>query len=120
MLEDYKIKVFDTVCRTRSFTRAAQYLDITQPAVSQNIAELERMLGATLFVRGRSEVSLTPEGEQFRTYSDRILYWCSLAEAKFMHTESPGLRQSTLLELGGGNQAEIYVEDGALNIRFNK
>ena len=40
MLEDYTLKVFEAVARNRSFTAAARELDVTQPAVSQKIAEL--------------------------------------------------------------------------------
>ena len=41
MLEDFKIKVFVTVASTGSFTKAGELLGISQPAVSQNVAELE-------------------------------------------------------------------------------
>jgi DNA-binding transcriptional LysR family regulator len=73
MLEDYTLKVFDAVARNRSFTAAARELDVTQPAVSQKIAELEKSLGAELFTRSRSSVSLTPEGEVFMYYARRIM-----------------------------------------------
>ena len=42
MLEDFRLKVFLTVESEGSFTKAARNLGISQPAVSQNIAELER------------------------------------------------------------------------------
>ncbi|MBR3285775.1 MAG: LysR family transcriptional regulator [Bacteroidales bacterium] len=58
-MEDYTLKVFEAVARNRSFTAAARELDVTQPAVSQKIAELEKSLGANLFVRNRTSVSLT-------------------------------------------------------------
>ena len=48
MLEDFKLKVFVEVAREKSFTRAASALSISQPAVSQNIAELEKQLGTKL------------------------------------------------------------------------
>ena len=63
MLEDYTLKVFEAVARNRSFTAAARELDVTQPAVSQKIAELEKSLGANLFVRNRTSVSLTPRAK---------------------------------------------------------
>ncbi|MBR5432384.1 MAG: LysR family transcriptional regulator, partial [Bacteroidales bacterium] len=73
MLEDYTLKVFEAVARNRSFTAAARELDVTQPAVSQKIAELEKSLGANLFVRNRTSVSLTPQGEVFMYYAKRIM-----------------------------------------------
>ena len=49
------------VYRQRSFTRAGLDLGLTQTAVSHQIAQLERWLGCTLFLRGRAGVELTPE-----------------------------------------------------------
>ncbi|MFD9900598.1 LysR substrate-binding domain-containing protein [Mesorhizobium sp. NPDC059025] len=49
------------VYRQRSFTRAGLDLGLTQTAVSHQIAQLERWLGYTLFLRGRAGVELTPE-----------------------------------------------------------
>lgn len=73
MLEDYTLKVFEAVARNRSFTAAARELDVTQPAVSQKIAELEKSVGQELFVRSRTSVSLTPQGEVFMYYAKRIM-----------------------------------------------
>ena len=42
MLGDFRLKVFEALSATGSFTRAAEQLGISQPAVSQNIAELGR------------------------------------------------------------------------------
>ena len=46
-----------------SFTRAANVLNLTQPAVSHHIKELEQQLGVTLFLRKKGQIQLTPEGE---------------------------------------------------------
>ena len=59
MLEDNRIKVFLTVLECGNFTAAALKLGISQPAVSQNIAELERLLGVPLMERARGEIALT-------------------------------------------------------------
>ena len=120
MLESYKLRVFETVRRTHSFTKAAQMLDVTQPSISQNIAELEKLLGVTLFNRSRGDVSLTPDGELFGQYVERILHWCALAEEKFMHKQYPPSSQSALFTLEDGSRAEVFVRDGAINIRFGK
>lgn len=66
-----------------NFTRAAQHLGITQPAVSQHIAELEKQVGTSLFVRGRGNISLTPEGYVFQDYAAKILHWYDAADALF-------------------------------------
>ena len=83
MLEDFRLKVFMAVSEEGSFTRAARKLGITQPAVSQNVAELEKDLGTVLFTRNRGAVSLTPSGKTFKEYASRILYWYSAAGVMF-------------------------------------
>jgi DNA-binding transcriptional LysR family regulator len=77
MLEDFRLQVFMTVVRERSFTKAASELGVSQPAVSQNIAELERVVGAKLFDRLKGVVVLTGEGEVFKTYAERMLGACA-------------------------------------------
>lgn len=58
-------KIFVTVCETSNLSRAAEQLYLTQPAVSQAIAQLERQLGQVLFERLPRGVRLTAEGELF-------------------------------------------------------
>lgn len=55
-------KVFYTVARTGSLTKAAEELFISQPAVSQAIRQLEGQLGMTLFNRGHRGMELTAQG----------------------------------------------------------
>ena len=83
MLEDFRLKVFLVVAGEKSFTKAAEKLGVSQPAVSQNIAELERGLGVRLFQRLRGETVLTPEGEVFAGYATRILAASADAELMF-------------------------------------
>ena len=83
MLDDFRLRVFMMVAAEGSFTRAAQHLGISQPAVSQNVAELERQVGATLVERGRGEVTLTAEGYVFKDYAEKILHWYDAADALF-------------------------------------
>ena len=73
MLEDFRLKIFLTVAQEGGFTKAASVLDITQPSVSQNIAELEKQLGTKLVERLRGEVVLTPAGRIFKDYAEKIL-----------------------------------------------
>lgn len=79
MLHDFRLKIFLTAASEKSFTKAAALLRITQPSVSQNIAELEKHLGAKLFERMRGEVALTPAGTLFKDYAERILHTYSQA-----------------------------------------
>ncbi len=73
MLEDFRLKVFVTLAADRSFTKAAASLRVSQPAVSQNISELEKQFGVKLFDRQRGEVVLTPSGEIFLEKAKEIL-----------------------------------------------
>ncbi len=73
MLEDFRLKVFMAVAAERSFTKAASSLGISQPAVSQNISELEKTLNIKLFDRLRGEVVITPQGRIFMSHASEIL-----------------------------------------------
>ena len=56
--------VFEAAARTGSFTRAAEELNVQQPAVSASIKQLEAALGTLLFVRAHKSVTLTHAGER--------------------------------------------------------
>lgn len=73
IIEDFRLKVFLAVAQKKSFTEAAEALNVTQPAVSQNISELEKSMDMKLFDRQRGNVMLTPHGEVFMKYALRVL-----------------------------------------------
>lgn len=83
MMDDFRLKVFMAAAVEGSFTKAAAALGVTQPAVSQNIAELEKLTGVKLFERLRGEVVLTPQGQVFRRYAETMLASSSLAANMF-------------------------------------
>lgn len=83
MLEDFRLKVFMAVTDEGSFTKAAARLGVSQPAVSQNISELERITGVRLFERLRGEVRLTEAGDIFKTHARNILRAYSAAADLF-------------------------------------
>ena len=60
------------VAETRNFTKAADILCLTQPAVSHHISQLEKDLGVPLFIRKKSGLELTPEGEIAVKYAKRM------------------------------------------------
>ena len=98
-MEDFRLKVFKTVINEGSFTKAAQALDITQPAVSQHIAELEKITGVRLFDRQRGEVMLTEQGRVFLDYADRILSGYEYASVLFTPLQEQTVRISVSEEL---------------------
>lgn len=65
-MQDFRVNTFLTVCRTLNYTRAAEELNITQPAVSQHIAHLERAYGASLFDYRNKKLALTEAGKLLR------------------------------------------------------
>ena len=68
-----RLQTFLAVIEEQSFTRAAERLSLTQPAVSHHMKQLEEELGVTLFVRGRRKgFSLTPQGEIAAKYARRM------------------------------------------------
>jgi DNA-binding transcriptional LysR family regulator len=68
-----ELHVFLTVAREKSFSRAAEKVYRTQPAVSLAVRRLEDWVGQPLFVRGQRAVRLTDAGEVLRDYAERIL-----------------------------------------------
>lgn len=69
---DFRLKVFYTVANRLSFTKAANELFITQPAISKHIQELEENYKIKLFDRNGSKISLTPAGEVLLEHAKTI------------------------------------------------
>lgn len=72
MMENFRLKVFRAVAEHASFRRASERLNLSQPAVSQQIHVLEEELGVTLFDRSGNRVRLTPEGTLLLQYARRL------------------------------------------------
>ncbi|MCC6179656.1 MAG: LysR family transcriptional regulator [Chloroflexi bacterium] len=68
-----RLRTFLMVARRQSFTRAADELHLTQPAVSMHIRKLERTLGGTLFDQIGRRVHLTATGRALYAYAERVL-----------------------------------------------
>lgn len=62
MLDPRALKTFLAVCRANSISGGARALNISQPSVSNAIAQLEQSVDAVLFERSRTGISLTPDG----------------------------------------------------------
>jgi LysR family transcriptional regulator, cyn operon transcriptional activator len=67
------LRYFLAVADTRSFTRAAERLHVTQPTLSHQIKQLESIVGTMLFDRSTKEVEPTAAGKLFKPYCERIL-----------------------------------------------
>lgn len=71
-MADRRLKVFHTVARLLNFTKAADALHMTQPAVTFQIRQLEEYFNTRLFDRTHNRVSLTEAGQSVYGFSDRI------------------------------------------------
>lgn len=69
---DFRLKVFYTVAKRLNFTKAAEELCITQPAVSKHIREIETYYQVRLFERNGNKVQLTPAGNVVLRYCSQI------------------------------------------------
>ncbi len=72
-MADRRLQVFLAVAKHRSFTRAAEALYMTQPAVTFQIKQLEEHFNTRLLDRGYGKVTLTPAGAIVLEYAERIL-----------------------------------------------
>lgn len=102
-LEYYK--VFYHVATTGSLTMAAKELNISQPAVSQSVRQLETALGTKLFTRASKGVRLTGEGSLLYDYVAKGYEQIRLGEQK--------LEQMLNLELG-----EIHIGASDMTLQF--
>ena len=68
-----QLKIFETVARRLSFSRAAEELYLTQPAVSTQVKQLEEHAGLPLFEQLGKRIYLTPAGNEMLHYSRAIL-----------------------------------------------
>lgn len=79
-MEINQLEVLVAVARERSFSRAADVLGRTQPAVSQSIKRLEKEMGEVLFDRSSKDGTPTDAGQVLIEYATQILNLCQSAE----------------------------------------
>ena len=72
-MADRRLQVFHAVAKHLSFTKAAEALFMTQPAVTFQIKQLEEHFNTRLFERGHGRITLTPAGDIVLEYAERIL-----------------------------------------------
>ena len=72
-MADRRLQVFYTVAKQLSFTKAAELLYMTQPAVTFQVKQLEEHFNTRLFERSHSKITLTPAGDVAMEYAERIL-----------------------------------------------
>lgn len=100
------LRSFLVLARTGNVTRAAEELQLTQPAVSNQLARLERELGLPLFDRTPKGMALTEAGRLFRRYAEEALG--RLVDGREAIAQLAGLERGALA-IGGGATATTYL-----------
>jgi DNA-binding transcriptional LysR family regulator len=68
-----QLKYFISVAQTLNFTEAARRNELTQPSISHHISELEKQVGAKLFIRDKRSVTLTAAGQELLPFAMEIV-----------------------------------------------
>lgn len=76
-------RIFYVVANHCNITKASEDLNISQPAISKSIKNLEEQLGGQLFIRTKRGVVLTEEGKEFYNYIKQAIEYINNAENKF-------------------------------------
>lgn len=110
-----QLRVFAAAARHQSFVRAAEELNLTPPAVSMQIKDLEAEVGLPLFDRSQRKVSLTMVGEYLLAHTRKVL--AAMRDAEDMVAKFRGL-QSGPLDIGMVSTAKYFLP--RLLARFRK
>lgn len=104
-MNTFQLECFLTVVETLNFAKAAQILNITQPAVTKQIKSLEDELNVRLFKRSTRSVELTSEGKLLINDAETIIQTSNRAKRRFMGVReevipfSAGIRLTSHLKL---------------------
>ncbi|APD06038.1 putative HTH-type transcriptional regulator YcgK [Flavobacteriaceae bacterium UJ101] len=106
---DFRLKVFYTVAERLSFTRAAEILLISQPAVTKHIKELETHLNVILFKRLGNTIVLTKEGVLLQKYVEKIFKVYHELEEELIDLQKDDSLKVGELKIGASTTLSQYV-----------
>src|SRR5215207_9599267 len=122
-----RLLTFGAVARRRSFSRAADELSLTQSAVSQQVAALERQVGARLLRRGRGGVALTPVGEHLLAHATALAERVDLAQTQLEQIVAKERRElrvgafpSAMATIAPRAVARLIERHGTLDVRLTE
>jgi len=103
MIKRSHIRQFLAVVDAGSFTRAAQQIRVTQPALSTGVADLERLVGAPLFIRDRRQIRLTEVGGRFLPIARDLERSFRTADGfgRAAESDKPALKLGTIRSIPG-------------------
>ncbi len=105
-IENFRLIVFRAVARHLSFSRAAEELLLTQPAVTQQIKALEEQFGIPLFHRGGGRIALTPGGAALLPFTEQIK---ALSEQAFAAVAKAYGQKAGELSVGASQTIAQYL-----------
>ncbi len=118
MLNLSQLQTFVTVASEGSMTAAADKLFLTQPAVSQQMKNMEDDLGVELIVRGSKQIKMTAQGEILYEHAKKILSLAQLAEVSI---KSVGAQLKGELRIGTLNSIGLHLMSPVVSrlLKFN-
>ena len=123
MIDPRRLLTFRTVAERGSFSRAAEDLSLSQPAVSQQVAALERQIGVKLLRRGPGGPSPTEAGELLLVHADAVAERLAQADAQIGELAADRARHlrvgafpSALAALVPGAIARLHAADPGVHI----
>ena len=105
-IENFRLIVFRAVAHHLNFSRAAEQLLLTQPAVTQQIKALEDQFGVPLFHRGGGHIALTPGGAALLPFAEQIRQLSELAVAAVAQANG---QQAGELSIGASQTIAQYL-----------
>jgi DNA-binding transcriptional LysR family regulator len=90
-LDNEQLLTFITVSEIKNYSRAAEYLNLTQPAVTARIQKLEEELDCKLFLRDGKKISLTEEGAALLPFAQKIVNYMNEAKQSIDTLKIPTL-----------------------------
>jgi DNA-binding transcriptional LysR family regulator len=106
MIENFRLLVFRTVAQHLNFSRAAEELFLTQPAVTLQIRALEEEFGAPLFERGGGRIALSAGGKALLPYAEKIK---TLSDEATMAVAKAFGQEAGELTIGSSQTIGFYV-----------
>jgi DNA-binding transcriptional LysR family regulator len=107
-MSDFRLRVFAAVARHLSFTKAAQELFISQPAVTKHLHELEKQYGQRLLARHGSRVALTEAGRLLLAHAEAVAAAQQQLDDQFLALRDPEEAVGRL-RLGASTTLSQYV-----------
>src|ERR1700738_3326407 len=106
MIENFRIHVFRVVAHHLNFSRAAEELLLTQPAVTQQIKALEDEFGVPLFDRSGGRIALSPAGQALLPYAEQLK---ALSDEAYTRVTDAAGRAAGNLAIGASQTIGRYL-----------